>query len=200
MNYLAHIYLSGDDDLVTIGNFIADGVKGKAYKNFPIEIQKGILLHRAIDTYTDANNIVRSSTKRLHKNYGHFAGVIVDIYYDHFLAKNWRDYSTQSLDDYAQDFYSTLQNNLDILPEKILRMIPFMIADNWLVSYANLEGIQRVFNGMNRRITYIDNLNEATQDLKQHYSEFENEFSLFFKELQIFSEETLTSINAQYQH
>ena len=87
MNYLAHIHLSGDDELVTIGNFIADGIKGKNYKKFPKAIQTGILLHRKIDSFTDTHPIVRTSTSRLHENYGHYSGVIVDILYDHFLAK-----------------------------------------------------------------------------------------------------------------
>ena len=93
MNFLAHIYLSGNNDLVTIGNFIADGIRGKKYLEFPIDIQTGILLHRQIDTFTDAHKTVRESTKRLHKNYSHYSGVIVDILYDHFLAKNWASYS-----------------------------------------------------------------------------------------------------------
>ena len=82
MNYLAHIYLSGDNDLVTIGNFMADGVKGKRYKKFSKNIQVGILLHRHIDTFTDAHKTVRQSTKRLHKKYGHYSGIIVDILYE----------------------------------------------------------------------------------------------------------------------
>ena len=82
MNFLAHIYLSGDDKAITIGNFIADGIRGNDYKKFPKNIQTGILLHRRIDTFTDAHKTVRQSTKRLHKNYSHYSGVIVDILYD----------------------------------------------------------------------------------------------------------------------
>ena len=89
MNFLAHIYLSGDNDLIKIGNFMADGIRGKHYEYLPAEVQKGIVLHRAIDTYTDSHPIFRQSTKRLHHRYHHYAGVIVDVFYDHFLAKNW---------------------------------------------------------------------------------------------------------------
>jgi len=160
MNYLAHIYLSGDNELVTIGNFIADGIKGKDYKAYSKAIQKGILLHRYIDTYTDAHKTVRQSTKKLHKNYGHYSGVIVDILYDHFLAKNWKHYSDLSLEAYTNNFYSSLDAHIDVLPDRILKMMPYMIADNWLLSYATVEGIQRVLNGMNRRIKRISNMNE----------------------------------------
>jgi len=108
MNFLAHIYLSGNNEMVTIGNFIADGIRGKKYSIYPKDIQTGILLHRQIDTFTDAHKTVRESTKRLHKNYGHYSGVIVDILYDHFLAKNWNHYSKTPLADYVDDFYDTL--------------------------------------------------------------------------------------------
>ena len=84
MNFLAHIYLSGDNDLIKIGNFMADGIRGRQYEKYPLEIQKGIILHRAIDTFTDAHPIFRQSTKRLHQNYHHYAGVIVDVFYELF--------------------------------------------------------------------------------------------------------------------
>ena len=134
MNFLAHIYLSGEDDRITIGNFIADKIHGKAYKKYPFDIQKGILLHREIDTFTDAHPIVRQSTKRLHTNYGHYSSVIVDILYDHFLAKNWKAYSTIPLKDFTVSFYNLLEESYEILPLRIQNLMPFMIADNWLLN------------------------------------------------------------------
>jgi acyl carrier protein phosphodiesterase len=92
MNFLAHIYLSGDNDLLKIGNFMADSIRGNQYLQYPDEIKKGILLHRFIDTFTDAHLIYRKSKHRLHEKYGHYSGVIMDIVYDHFLAKNWNHY------------------------------------------------------------------------------------------------------------
>ena len=114
MNFLAHIYLSGDNELVTIGNFVADGVRGNKYKLYPTDIQIGIQLHRQIDTFTDAHPVFRQCTKRLHKGYGHYSGVIVDIFYDHFLAKNWTSYSDVPLDLYIADFYKSLTENIDL--------------------------------------------------------------------------------------
>ena len=149
MNYLAHIYLSGDNELITIGNFMADGIKGKKYKKYPKDIQIGILLHREIDTFTDAHKTVRKSTKRLHEKYSHYSGVIVDILYDHFLAKNWNTYSDIPLETYCETFYDSLKENFDILPERVQRLMHYMIADNWLVSYASIGGIQKVLEGMN---------------------------------------------------
>jgi acyl carrier protein phosphodiesterase len=195
MNYLAHIYLSGDNDLVTIGNFIADGIKGKSYKKQPKDIQIGILLHRHIDTFTDAHKTVRQSTKRLHKKYGHYSGIIVDILYDHFLAKNWRRYSDMPLGDYVETFYDSLEEHYNVLPVRVQKMMPYMLADNWLVSYASIEGIGRVLDGMNRRTKNRSSMNEAVIELKEFYEEFENEFSVFFEELIATSQEKLLELN-----
>ncbi|MBT8245221.1 MAG: DUF479 domain-containing protein [Winogradskyella sp.] len=183
MNFLAHIYLSGNNELLTIGNFSADGIRGKKYTTYPKAMQAGILLHRYIDTYTDAHPIFRQSTKRLHKGYGHYSGVIVDIFYDHFLAKNWNKYHTQPLDNYIQKFYTSLNNNYEFLPERFQNLTPFMIKDNWLLSYATIDGIQKVLNGMNRRTKGRSKMNEATKELKIYYIDFENDFFSFFEEL-----------------
>ncbi|UKM64204.1 acyl carrier protein phosphodiesterase [Flavobacteriaceae bacterium GSB9] len=195
MNYLAHIYLSGENDLVTIGNFIADGIKGKKYKTYPKAIQVGILLHRHIDTFTDAHKTVRISTKRLHKKYGHYSGIIVDILYDHFLAKNWHEYSEIPLKEYVEAFYDSLEEHYEILPLRVQKMMPYMLADNWLVSYASIEGISRVLDGMNRRTKHRSSMNEAVVELEAFYAEFECEFSAFFDELIAFSKEKLFELN-----
>lgn len=183
MNFLAHIYLSGDNEMVTIGNFVADAIRGNKYKSLSAEFQVGVKLHRHIDTFTDAHPIVRQSTKRLHKNYSHYSGVIVDILYDHFLAKNWSSYCEIPLSKYVDNFYDSLKAHFDMLPDRFQHLTPFMIADNWLLSYAEIEGIQRVLNGMNRRTQNKSGMDKATNELKLYYSEFESEFTQFFEEL-----------------
>ncbi|MFS4481781.1 ACP phosphodiesterase [Hyunsoonleella sp. 2307UL5-6] len=199
MNYLAHIYLSGNNHLVTIGNFIADGVKGKQYKIYDRDIQIGILLHRHIDTYTDAHKTVRLSTKRLHKKYGHFSGIIVDILYDHFLAKNWNTYSNIPLENYVDDFYKSLKDNYEVLPTRIQKMMPYMITDNWLLNYASIEGIAKVLYGMNKRTKNISGMDKAVKELEEFYSEFEKEFTSFFEELTLFSKEKIIELNHTVQ-
>ena len=196
MNFLAHIYLSGDNNQVTIGNFIADGIRGKKYKNYSKKVQIGILLHREIDTFTDAHKTVRLSTKRLHKNYGHYSGVIVDILYDHFLAKNWKHYSNEPLDQYIDKFYDSLEDNFEMLPQRIQKMMPYMIADNWLLSYKTIEGITKVLEGMNRRTKNKSQMNRAVNELKEFYNEFETEFINFFDELITFSKHKLIELNS----
>ncbi|MGZ0017086.1 acyl carrier protein phosphodiesterase [Yeosuana sp. AK3] len=194
MNYLAHIYLSGDHELVTIGNFIADGFKGKEYKKQPKEIQIGILLHRHIDTFTDSHPTVRKSTKRLHEKYSHYSGIIVDMLYDHFLAKNWCKYSDIDLKDYTESFYDSLEEHYTILPLRIQKMMPYMLADNWLVSYASIEGITKALDGMNRRTKNRSGMNEAVNELEEFYTEFEHEFTQFFDELIQFSKDKLIEL------
>ncbi|WP_432411040.1 ACP phosphodiesterase [Rasiella sp. SM2506] len=194
MNFLAHIYLSGEDEGITIGNFIADGIKGKRYQKFPPKIIKGILLHRFIDSYTDSHPTVRQSTARLHKNYSHYSGVIVDILYDHFLAKNWNKYHPQPLATYVDNFYEMLRANFEILPTRIQRMLPHMMSDNWLLSYASIDGISNILTQMNHRTKNQSKMNFAVRELEEFYTEFETEFTSFFAELITASKQKLIEL------
>ena len=186
MNFLAHIYLSGDNDDLKIGNFIADSIKGKQYLDYPPEIQKGIVLHRAIDTFTDTHPIVSKSVEHLFARYGHYSRVIVDILYDHFLAANWKEYCDIPLKKYTEDFYKLLQDNFDVLPEKVQNFLPYMIEDNWLYNYRKIDGIEKILFQMNRRIKYRAKMHLAVEELREFYEEFENEFRRFFEELRIY--------------
>ena len=188
MNFLAHIYLSGDDDFIKIGNFMADGIRGKEYLNFPDQIKKGILLHRQIDTFTDAHPIFRKSKHRLHKNYGHYSGVIIDIFYDHFLAKNWGAYSATNLNDYTANFYNLLQQNNASLTLRVKNMLPHMIKNNWLLSYQTVNGIEKIVTQMDYRTQNLSNMRFSVNELNLFYTDFETEFSLFFAEIIEFCE------------
>jgi len=187
MNFLAHIYLSNENEQIKIGNFIADSIKGNRYAHLPQQVQKGIKLHREIDSFTDTHAIVRKSKRRLHERYHHYDGVIIDILYDHFLAKNWNHYSDIPLKKYTQDFYTLLQKHKDILPDKITRLMPYMINDNWLYNYSNLEGIESVLQGMNRRTQNKSQMHLAIEDLKLHYTSLQSDFEEFFNELITFT-------------
>ena len=163
---------------------MADGIRGNDYLHFPEEIKKGIILHRHIDTFTDAHPTYRKSKHRLHEKYGHYAGVIMDILYDHFLAKNWNVYSDEPLEDYAARFYQSLQDNYDSLTEKTKGMMPYMLERNWLVSYATIAGIEMILYQMDYRTKHRAHMQEAITELQEFYTEFETEFTLFFEELQ----------------
>jgi acyl carrier protein phosphodiesterase len=184
MNYLAHIYLSGENDLLKIGNFMADSVRGKQYLNYPEPIKNGIILHRSIDSFTDFHPIYRKSKHRLHAKYGHYSGVIMDIFYDYFLANNWTQFHPVPLEVYANDFYDLLRNNESIITEKTRSMLPHMIENNWLVSYATKEGLEKILYMMDYRTKHRVAMYEAITELNEYYSEFESEFFEFFEELQ----------------
>ena len=196
MNFLAHIYLSGDNDLIKIGNFMADGIRGKHFESYPLEIQKGIILHRSIDTFTDAHPIFRQSTKKLHEKYHHYAGVIVDVFYDHYLAKNknWNRYSDEKLEEFVARFYQSLHDNYSILTERTIGMMPYMIEHNWLVSYQTIEGINRILTQMDQRTKNESKIRFATNELSEFYSEFEEEFTNFFQELILFTNTKITTL------
>jgi acyl carrier protein phosphodiesterase len=194
MNFLAHIYLSGENDLIKIGNFMADGIRGKQFEHFPDDVQKGIILHRFIDTYTDSHDVFRQSTKRLHEKYHHYAGVIVDIVYDHFLAKNWEKYSDEKLDSFVNRFYGSLHENYPILTERTQGLMPTMVKENWLLSYQTVEGIHHILTQMDRRSKNQSKMQFASEELKEFYPEFEREFNLFFEDMQQHAKQKLLSL------
>ena len=194
MNFLAHIYLSGNNDFIKIGNFMADGIRGKDYNNFPDDVKKGILLHRQIDSFTDSHLVYRKSKHRLHEKYGHYSGVIMDILYDHFLAKNWSKYSNEKLENFAANFYKSLFDNEKILTEKTKNMLPYMYDRNWLVSYATIAGIEMILFQMDYRTKHRANMQEAIVELKEFYTDFEQEFTLFFDELMVFCKQKLLEL------
>ena len=177
-----------------MGNFFADGIVGNKFSHYNQDIQKGIRLHREIDTFTDAHPIVKQSKRRLHERYGLYKGIIIDIFYDHFLAKNWNNYSATPLDVYVNAVYNLLNSEFENLPEKTQYMLPFMIEYNWLYNYQFIEGIQRVLNGMNNRTKKKSHMNLAVEDLQIHYQDFENDFQTFFEELKQFCHDKINKL------
>ena len=195
MNYLAHIYLSGENEDLKIGNFIADSVKGKNYKKYPEVVQQGILLHRKIDSFTDSHPTVFKSTHRLFPIYSHYASVIIDVLYDHFLAKNWKKYHDTSLAVYIDEFYYLLKTNFEILPKRVQKFYPYMVSQNWLLNYATIEGIEQILFQMNGRVKSKIQLHHSIKEFKEDYTLFETEFTSFFEELIQFSENERKNFN-----
>ncbi len=183
MNHLAHIYLARSSDEWMVGGFIADAIKGKKYFQYPEGIAAGILLHRFIDEFTDTHAIVRKSKSLLREQFGLLSGLIVDVYYDHFLAKNWKEYSEVPLEKFTVNCYSVFEEHSTIMPVQYQKMLPYMKKDNWLLNYANLSGIRQAFEGMSKRIKIPNKLYEAPEALLENYNEFEEEFREFFPKL-----------------
>jgi acyl carrier protein phosphodiesterase len=187
MNFLAHAYLSGDNDEILFGNFIADAVKGNGWQKFSSDIQTGIKLHRLIDVYTDRHPVFRRSLGRIRENFGKYSGIVVDIYYDHFLAKNWADYSKTELATYADHVYRILQDNYPLLPERTKKMLPYLVSQNWLVGYADFRGLGLVFYGMDRRTGLKSGMKNAIEVLQENYEELKSDFREYLPELVSYS-------------
>lgn len=183
MNYLAHSFLSFNNEKLLIGNFIADAIKGNSYKSYDIEIQKGILLHRKIDEFTDKHTIVNRSINRLNGEFNKYGSVVIDMYYDHFLSKFWNKYSNTNLNLYTQNIYNILNLNFLILPPKIKRILPIMISQNWLYNYQFFDKLDDNFNGMATRTKFKSNFENASSILIKNHSELANDFILFFDDI-----------------
>lgn len=186
MNYLAHLYLAGDNMGLRIGNFIADHIRGKEIQNYEGDVLKGVLLHRNIDAFTDAHPLVDVGVRRLHGRFHKYAPVITDIFYDHFLAKNWTNYHSQPLKDFSVQVYKDMQANAVLLPEKAQNMLVYMQKYDWLHSYAEIDGIHKALSGMAKRAKFESNMEFASEALTQNYEQYEYEFSVFFGDLQNF--------------
>ena len=184
MNFLAHLYLSGDDPDIQLGNFLGDFVRGRNWSaRFPENIAAGIAMHRRIDEITDAHPVVRLSKMRLRPAHRHYSGVIVDIFYDHFLAVAWSEHHQLPLTEFAHQFYRHATERKNLLPERAAWVLEHMMKGDWITGYQSLEGIHRVLCGMARRTNFASGMEVASDALKAGYADFENEFSTFFPEL-----------------
>jgi acyl carrier protein phosphodiesterase len=193
MNFLAHIYLSGANPKIMVGNFIGDFVKGRnVLEQFEPDIAKGIELHRSIDEFTDHHPVVQISKMRLRPKYRHYAAVIVDIFYDHLLSRYWSNYHTEPLEKFSQATYKTLQQHRNVLPIPVNNLLPYMIRDNWLLNYGTFDGIGKALTGISRRARHDSRMDESIHDLREYYEEFKSEFELFFPDLKKHSEQFLS--------
>lgn len=189
MNFLAHAFLSGDNPELLLGNFIADTVKGKQAALYTSEVAKGIKLHRLIDTYTDTHRVVAETKARLRPQYRKFAPVIADIFYDHFLASRFEHFAQEPLSIYTQKVYSIVGASLHLLPERMKYTFEHMQRHNWLLGYAQLEGVGRALTGMSRRASFASGMETAVHELEQNYTLYAAEFEVFFPELIQYVEE-----------
>lgn len=183
MNYLAHLYLSGNSEKLLVGNFIGDYVKGQKYKNYPTEISEGILLHRKIDAYTDTHLLHRKAKKYFRKDFGLYSGIVVDLIYDHFLAKNWHNYSEVTLRTFAKKSHAILLTHFKYLPLRVQGFLPFLIQNKRLESYATIEGIINALRIMSNYTSLPPKWENAELVLRSNYEDIENNFIEFFNEI-----------------
>ena len=183
MNFLAHIFLSGKSEQILVGNFIGDSIKGKYYDDYPVLVQRGITLHRFIDFYTDTHPIIHRSKFLLNSHYHKYSGVIVDIFYDHFLTLTWDRFSDIPLREFIYNTYDTLIRNSKLFPGEVKRFFPFFILQNWLETYSYVNGIETVLKGMSQYTSLPDHTRFAIEILMGHYSLFEDHFMEFFPQI-----------------
>lgn len=191
MNFLTHIFLSGENKDIQFGNFIGDFVKGKNFTKYSENIIKGILLHREIDSFTDTHNIVHSSIERLRPAYGKYAGVCTDILYDHFLAKNWDNYSPKKIENFVIDFHYAVIERIGKLPRKARHFVFPFIKNKRLLRYADLNCFEEVLHKMAIYTSMPDKVKKAMHIIKEDYDLFLFEFNSFFPQLQDFSKKIL---------
>lgn len=183
MNYLAHSVLSFNKPEIIVGNFIADSLHGNKFEGLSEGIIKGITLHRKIDSYTDSHPIYLTSKYRFRKDFDKYSGVLMDIIYDHFLAKNFNLYSALALQEHADFIYVLLKEKEDFLPEPAKRFYDYMTERNILFHYSSIEGIETVLTHLSHRIRHRYELQRAIPILKEHYAGLEEEFLVFFDDL-----------------
>ena len=191
MNFLAHVFLSGNNTPLAIGNLIADRIKGNQVKKLPSEIQKGVYLHREIDEFTDNHPIFKECVRELFPKYRHYSRVLVDMYFDHFLAANWQRYHPVPLAEFSEDFYVKLEVESTQFSDSIQNFIRALIRYNWFDEYRTLEGLRKILSQMERRTKFPSNLAAATEDLHQKYPYFEGRFFEFMTELISFTKNKL---------
>jgi len=188
VNYLAHLYLSGDDEKLITGNFIGDYVKGKNFLKYPEKIREGIILHRRIDSFTDEHELFREVKKIFREEFRLYSGVITDLIFDHFLASGWKNYHPLTLRRFARRTHAILLKNVFYLPSRVQGFLPVLIKNRRLESYAKKEGIKQSLEIMGRYTSLPPKASQAIEIMDANYQFIETHFTTFMHELIGFAE------------
>jgi len=197
MNYLAHAYLSFNNPGILVGNMISDFVKGKKQYDYPGTVQKGIRLHRAIDSFTDQHPATREAKQLFKPAVGPYAGAFIDVVYDHFLAADETELAEPDLQLFANGVYAQLAEQQSLLPEKFAGMLPYMTSQNWLYHYRSEYGIEKSFGGLVRRASYLDDASAAFGVFRKEYAALQDYYRAFFPEVKTFASSYLTDLLSQ---
>jgi acyl carrier protein phosphodiesterase len=183
MNYLAHLFLAGDDDEAKIGELLGDFEKGNISGKYGKGIEIDIAIHRKIDCYTDSHPIIKEAKRLFPDGKRRYAGILLDVFYDHMLAKNWKHYSRTNLEDFTNHVYSILLMNKSILPVNLNEIVPIMIQQDWLTSYQELSGFEIAIHRISRRLKHRNSLSECLSEIEEHYDFLTSSFNAFFPQL-----------------
>jgi acyl carrier protein phosphodiesterase len=182
MNYLAHAYFSNENEGLLLGNFIADHIRGNHFEHLSEDIKKGIYLHRRIDQFADEHPAFKKSKRVFYDGFEKYSGVLVDIYFDHLLAKNFHRYSTKNLEEFTAFVYQVYEKNKDILPEDSGRFLSYVLSNNIYNAYAKIEGIEKVLFHLSHRIKHGVMLNTSVPLFVTHETELQTNFEAFMKD------------------
>jgi acyl carrier protein phosphodiesterase len=196
VNFLTHLFLSGGAPELLVGNLMGDFVKGRLDGRFPIGIKRGILLHREIDSFAGQNGHFLRSKRRLDRSFGLYRGVLVDLFYDHFLVAHWEDYTDVPYSVFLSEAWRVLCEHKEFLPDKLQRLMPLMFRE-WLPSYGTLGGMDAVLHRIaHYRLKRVNRLDKGAEALSRNYGELYGDFRKFLPELSAFSgSKTLVAIN-----
>jgi len=187
MNYLAHLHLGGQRPGQLLGSLYGDFVKGRLQGQFAPEVEAAIQLHRRIDVFTDRHPLVDAALSRFSLTRRRYAGIVLDVFFDHCLARDWDLYADRPLELFTSDVYRVLSSERQ-LPERLARTAPYMVADDWLGSYREFEVLEQVLRGIARRLTRPEELAGAMQELRALYEPLSEDFRLFYPQLQLFAQ------------
>lgn len=189
MNYLAHLFFSDPGEEALLGSLLGDFVKGNPSGRFPSAVAEAIVFHRKIDSFSDSHVITRRSRDRISSSRRRFAGIIVDVCYDHFLSRHWPEFSPVDLKSFVGRFYTILDKNRAMLPERLRRILPCMISENWLESYAQLNGVSEALDRITARLSRGDAFKGAVAEIEANYPGLKADFLAFIPDLSAFCAE-----------
>ncbi|MFN8428641.1 MAG: ACP phosphodiesterase [Spirosomataceae bacterium] len=188
MNYLAHLFLSGKNDGIIVGNILEDFISGhiehpkNAY--IPEDIKLGLKMHRMIDTFTDSHAVLKESKVLFYPINGKYASIVMDVLYDHFLQKNWKDYTSENFDNFRERIYESIRYREDIQPENMKKLVRSMIEHDWLKNYIEIWGLEKAFHNLNKRINKPEvDLIKSLSIFEKNYDFLDLNFKEFFPEL-----------------
>lgn len=188
MNYLAHLHLGGPQPQQLLGSLYGDFVKGPLEGRFAPTLEAAIRLHRHIDSFTDSHPLVLASLARFPRERRRYAGIVLDVFFDHCLARHWQDYAPQPLGEFTRDFYQVLLAEPQ-LPGRLAHIAPFMAADDWLGAYGDFATLEQVFRGIARRLSRPEGLAGVMGELETLYEPLMADFRAFYPLLQAFARE-----------
>lgn len=187
MNYLAHLVLTDRTQDGFVGGLLGDFVKGRLDSEYPFDVERGIWLHRKIDVFTDAHDSTKMSRRRFSPSRRRFSGIVVDICYDHFLARHWRRYEEVEFAQFIQSVYASLTTYSGVLPARLSSILPRLVAEDWLSAYATLDGVDRALDGVANRLTAGERMRGAIEEVQDNYTHLEQDFMSFFPDVVRFS-------------